>query len=144
MSGRLLTTAVDLQNVLIMLDGLFRLVILDQSSQLLQGVEIQLLHMRPTPIDPQRRTWRRAGQKIAVIQCDGLLKLLTASERSQRTLERLGIIVGTRPHRQPSLLAQPRQRLVQRSHPNISIAPDLFPESFDGQSRRASIEQAHQ
>src|SRR3954462_14242871 len=33
---------------------------------------------------------------------------------------------------------------MQRGHANIGIAPDLLPESFDGQPRWASVEQAHQ
>ena len=52
LSGGFLATAVDLQNVLIVLNGLFRLVILDQHGQPFQGIQIQLLHMRSTPIDP--------------------------------------------------------------------------------------------
>ncbi len=49
-----------------------------------------------------------------------------------------------RGHRQASLDAQSPQRLVQRRHRDLAVAPDRLPEPLDRQSLRAGVEQAHQ
>ena len=45
-------------------------------------------------------------------------------------------------HGQAGLHAQPPQRLVQRRHRDLSIAPDRFPQPLNRQPLRAGVEQA--
>jgi hypothetical protein len=76
--GGLLAAAVDLQDLLVLLYRLFRLVVLDQPCKLFERVEVALLERRTAPIDPQRGARRGAWEKVTLVECNGPLKLLTA------------------------------------------------------------------
>src|SRR6266511_6350824 len=97
--GGLLAAAVELQNLLIIMDRQLRRVGLDGVRQLLQCVEVALLEMRAARLDPQRRAEWRGQQEIAAVQRHRALHRLAINRRIERLLEYTDVILDRLPGR---------------------------------------------